>query len=70
MWNYIRRTLGGAMFRKHPSTPHSKKTNEVTVTPEGSRVVDPLSIIKSESFTSHLKDVAKLQITVKKPATR
>jgi hypothetical protein len=41
---------------------------KVRVTPEGSRIVDPLTIIRSDSILSHLRDVSKTFL--KKPATR
>ena len=44
---------------------------KVRVTPEGSREVDPLSIIGSKSIIDHLKNIRGIgRVVVKKPATR
>ena len=42
-------------------------STKVRVTPEGSREVDPLTIMSSPSILSHLREVAKA--FVKKPVT-
>lgn len=52
-----------------PSGGEASAPKAPTITPEGSREVDALSIIKSTSFTTHLKEIRGIA-GIRKPVTQ
>lgn len=53
--------------RSSAASNENEEPRVIEITPDGRRVVDPMSILESEAARQHLEDISKLRITLSKP---
>ena len=53
--------------RSSAATDENEEPRVIEITPDGRRIVDPMSILESEAARQHLEDISNLRIAVSKP---